>query len=537
MFLSEFELYEICPRSWRYRDYTDLDTLPYQGIQALYGGGGYVADLGYTASAATRIIKNLRENNWIDTRTRAVFVEILIHEPATKLFSAVTYLVEFLATGNAITYHKINTMALYGANASGFQSFYALCELFVILVVIFLTVSECVKLYRWRCQYFKSPWSYVELAQISCALSTIVLSIFRRYHTSRLVNKVHDNPFKTTSFHYAVIWSEVETILIAVLVFIITIKLLKILKFNEQISTLASSMKHSFKNLTSYAIVFLVVFFAFAQVAYLVFGATVQSYSSITGTMRAQFAMFIGGPLSYFELKASNRILGPLFFFTFITTMATILVNMFLAILNEGYRDVKLFPEKFSDDRKMVMFFKDYAKWRLIEYFRDLRSTKMFPKSSKYEVQYHKIDFDDMKNDLYRSLDCWNSEELDKIRANEDAVEATFFSELKKTLRDIRAELKEFKVFNRSKKYKMQKEYEKNVQFNKDEGKAANDFCVGVLYKTKPRLSFLRLDQLHKGHCDCNEMENLLPAENDSSSDEETIDESTPFHRLRESTI
>ena len=413
LFLSEFELYKICPRPWQYRDYLDLNTLPFQGVQALYSGGGYVADLGYTSGAAMRVVQNLKENNWIDTRTRAVFLEVFVHEPTTKLFSAVTYLVEFLPMGNAITYHKVTTMALYGANASGFQSLYAFCELLLILIVVYFIISECVKLYRLRLKFFKSAWTYVELTQIICASLTIILSIFRRYYTSQLVSRVHENPFKTTSFHYVVFWSELETILIAILVFVITIKLLKILKFNEHISALASSMKNSFKSITSYSIVFLVVFFAFAQVAHLVFGPTVQSYCSMLETMRAQFSMFIGGPIDYDELQSANRLLGPLFYFAFITSMTMILVNMFLAILNEGYHDVKLFPEMFSEDHKMVMFYKDYAKRRLRDAFLDLKSTKLFPKCRKYDVQYHKTDSDPTYTGFYKSLQRHNRNEFE----------------------------------------------------------------------------------------------------------------------------
>ena len=62
-----------------------------------------MADLGYTKSSALRVIHNLKNNSWIDERTRAVFVEFMIFDSATNLFSAASYILEVSTLGRG--YH------------------------------------------------------------------------------------------------------------------------------------------------------------------------------------------------------------------------------------------------------------------------------------------------------------------------------------------------------------------------------------------------------------------------------------------------
>ena len=140
--LSEFALREMCPRPWRYKKSDELHNLPLQGLRGVYGGGGFVADLGYTKSSALRVIQNLQNNSWIDEKTRVVFVEFMIFDSSTNLFSAASYIFEALPLGGATTFERINTMSLYGARSTGTRSMSAVCELIVLLMVFYFIVAE-----------------------------------------------------------------------------------------------------------------------------------------------------------------------------------------------------------------------------------------------------------------------------------------------------------------------------------------------------------------------------------------------------------
>lgn len=82
---------------------TALQGLPTSGLQALYGGGGYVADLGTSRRKADRLIFQLNATDWIDVYTRAVFIEFTVYNPNVNLFAYINLLTEFTSTGEAIS--------------------------------------------------------------------------------------------------------------------------------------------------------------------------------------------------------------------------------------------------------------------------------------------------------------------------------------------------------------------------------------------------------------------------------------------------
>jgi len=55
------------------------------------------------------------------------------------------------------------------------------------------------------------------------------------------------------------------------------------------------------------------------------------------------FTLFriILGDFDFHQLEAANRILGPIFFMLFVFFVFFVLINMFLAIINDTYSEVK----------------------------------------------------------------------------------------------------------------------------------------------------------------------------------------------------
>lgn len=508
----------MCPRPWRYKEASELRNLPFQGKNNLYSGGGYVADLGYTDRSAYRVLKNLEENSWIDENTRAVFLEVLIFEPSSSFFSAVTYLFEKTSMGGAFTYVSVKTMSLYGARSYGLQSLYAICELTIILIVIYFVIAELIKLYRQRCSYFKQAWNYVELTQILASIATVILSIFRRFHASKLVEKVHKNPFMTSSFHYVVMWSEIENALMAILIFVITMKLLRILKFNQHINVLARSMSKCGKKLVSYSAVFLVAFLAFAQVAILAFGSSVPAYSSVVNVFRTQFSMFVGGDADYRELESAHKFLGPIYFFIYMTAMATILINMFLAILNEAYREVHIFRNIEAEEHKMMTVFMDYANRRIKKGFSSLKDVKLFPESSKYEVNEHLLYHEDEMEQKYTPLD-----EPVKSEKRLDDAEDKMLASVKGCFQNLRYELRHL-LSSRKRTYQVHKANKKNQQQNQSEFDQCH--CQGMRYHFKGlSTSFHNItDDLFKSNSSKSDRQRLLQNQNKSFENNEETD-------------
>jgi len=456
--LSVFELRDMCPKPWRYRTAENLSTLSMQGLQSAYGGGGFVADLGYNARSARNVLNNLQKNNWLNDLTAAVIVEFTIHQPSTSLFSVVKYLFERLPTGGYNTVAKITTLTLYASPDPGFKSFYQLCQLLLMLIILFFLFAEIGKIYRQRCAYFTQFWNWMELLQIFSAVAAIVMFFFKEMYTTRFVKRVHTNPFETSSTDYIVLWSELEIYLLACVIFIVTMKFLRLIRFNRHICQMIATIQKSIDHLLSFFCVFVGIILAYTQLGVLVFGASVPAYSSFFQAMRSVCQMILGGETHFHELKSTSRIVGPLFVFCYMLSMSMIMLNMFLAILNDSYDEVKDVQGDAFADAELGDFMKNYFTTR-VGYLRDelvaffkkmIRITKAKRKREMDEIEgYVKVPievhdmFDDDKVDDGIEL-CDEKPQLasmEDLTDNEDDF-ACGLDDIKRSLSDIGAELR-----------------------------------------------------------------------------------------------
>ena len=332
---------ELCPRPWRYRTSHALHTTSFHGQTYSYGGGGYVADLGYTFTSAKKVVDNLEETVWIDDRTAGVFVEFNLFEPSSSLVTSVKYLYERLATGQTNTEAKIYTMTLYSPADPVFHKIYEVCQLLFIGVIALLVFGEVVKIARTGGAYFKHFWNWLELIEIVSASSSVVMFVQKEKYTSEFVRKVRSNPFETSSADYLVLWSDLEVALLSFVIFIVTIKLLRIIRFNRHICQMMATLKRSAGVLVSFSAVFVTVVMGFSHLGHLVFGHDLEAYSTYPSTLGSMLIMTLGGRLYYSEVFLIAEVLGPVFLFAYLLIVGMILVNIFVTILMSAYGTVR----------------------------------------------------------------------------------------------------------------------------------------------------------------------------------------------------
>ena len=369
----EEEFNRICPRSWRYESAERLDSLPFRGVFFSYGGGGFSADLGYNLLTAHGVIQGLEDNNWIDERTVALFIEFTVFEPSSSLFSAVKYLVEQGPTGGLYKTCRVDTLVLYYPQDAVARALYQVFQLLFILVICCFFVFELYELYLKRLGYFREFWNWLELTLIISASSAMVLFLFKARYTSKFVRKIHENPFQTSSTDYIVWWAYLELILLSFVVFIVTLKFLQLLKFNNHICHLVETLRSSTKELLSFFVVFMAVLMAYVQLGTLLFGSSTRQYSSVSRTLRLLVERLLGKNMYANEFQTQEyALLGPLFVFTYSVTIAFILLNMFLGILNSSYLDVRREHKRQFSAAELAGFAREHFTRRMRDYRRHL---------------------------------------------------------------------------------------------------------------------------------------------------------------------
>ena len=93
-------------------------------------------------------------------------------------------------------------------------------------------------------------------------------------------------------------------------------------------------------DMLGFLVMFFIIFTAFVQLGYLLFGAQIFDYSSLYNTIFALIRTILGD-FDFISLSKANKFFGPLYFLFFVFFVFFVLLNMFLAILSDSFGEVK----------------------------------------------------------------------------------------------------------------------------------------------------------------------------------------------------
>ena len=352
--ISAEALNKVCPKPWRYSTAEQTQSLPTWGrISSIYGQGGYLAELGYEKNSASKVISELNQFNWLDRFTSAVLVEFTVFNSRVSLFSAVWIPVEFSPSGHVVSSHVIRTIHVYNVGA-GYSAALLVCQIMLVLFIIYFIYKETKQMVQSRKLYFLQFLNWIELAQILSAIAFVVIHILKEIELFANTAKLHENIFQFISFDREVLLDDIETALLALLMFFNTLKLLYLFRFNNHVNHLSDVMKASALELLNCSLGFFVFLFAFSHFGFLQFGMELQDYSSPINSIQS---LLIQGVVSdrAAHLQDCHAIIGPLFFIVFNICLQVIWINIFIAILIYDYQTAKRVPKARFNLRRFMM--------------------------------------------------------------------------------------------------------------------------------------------------------------------------------------
>ena len=353
-------LSQLCPRPWRYSSPEELNNLPSWAQHHIYDGGGYVLDLGYDKPTAIRMMEGVKDKDWIDRRTRAVLLEFQVLNLNTNLMSIVTYHYEVLPFGFGLTYEKIDTIKMFNFQNLSY-SFYLTCQLLFMLIVLVYVTILLFRLCRQRYAFFRRLWNWVDIAQITSASLAIVFYIIKVKFMHDSIQELRKNPFVTVSFQFAIFWTEVENAALSLALFIATFKILHFIRLNPHVQILAWTIVTARHDIFSFCALFGILFLAHAHFALVAFGSHVFSFSSFPRSFASEFELSLGNTIHVVEINDVNRALGSLFTASFMLTLAVLLVNIFVSILDINLHDVKEDEAKVQEAFGMGKFIRTFV--------------------------------------------------------------------------------------------------------------------------------------------------------------------------------
>ena len=96
------------------------------------------------------------------------------------------------------------------------------------------------------------------------------------------------------SFDYVSLLTDIESVFLAMVIFLATMKFLRILKFNKHVSIMANSINVARDPLISYSICFTVLLLGFATFGNMVFGSATYFFSTFPRSIVNSFEIILG---------------------------------------------------------------------------------------------------------------------------------------------------------------------------------------------------------------------------------------------------
>ncbi|ESP00683.1 hypothetical protein LOTGIDRAFT_157972 [Lottia gigantea] len=325
--------------SWVYTSSNQDWGLPLIGKISLYGASGYFFDMDINYDSSVAMFTELYNNLWIDRQTRAVSVEFSLFNADANLLMVVQLIAEFPEYGSAVTWHHINAIRIF-QHVTSMGIMVIVCEIIVAIVMIVTLVKAIKSIVKQRCQYFQDFWHIMDILTVIITLFGVIIFILKEVFLEQTLSLFREDPKSFVNFEHIVWFDSMFLYALAFLLFFTTIGMMRVLGYNKKITIIALVLKRSAKNLGSFGVLFILMFFGFISSGYILFHSNIAEFKTLYDALFTCFTYLLGKNHLQ-QMLVVAPILGALFFSLFVFYVIFILLTMFQAILNSGITTVR----------------------------------------------------------------------------------------------------------------------------------------------------------------------------------------------------
>ena len=217
---------------WIYRSADETGAPSIWGRYQLFSGGGYVIPVWSTRSSKMIVsLETLRNASWVDGKTRAVFLEFTVFNPATNLFASTVLVFEFSGIGTIdpsyydFAVYKLHTLV---TKDDIYRFVFEMFYLIVINIHLFKTVLHIWHMRHLLLQYLSTIWTFVDWAIILVTYTLAAIILWRNVIAIRIAAEIREGRGKTfISFYQLMVCDTVLTSMFCTLHFLLMMNVLK----------------------------------------------------------------------------------------------------------------------------------------------------------------------------------------------------------------------------------------------------------------------------------------------------------------------
>ncbi|XP_053961010.1 polycystic kidney disease 2-like 1 protein [Anastrepha ludens] len=340
-----------------YKSAFELSSMPINGRIHYYWGGSYVQYFRRNKDETVSILLDLQRLGWLDRGTRLMVYEFTLFNNSTDLFNNAKVIGEVTATGGVFYFLDMKILQKY-AVWTGSIWILLTAVVFYLMAAYYIFGEVRVMLERGCKTYIKNFWNLINLIILFLITLSFFYSIFHPIYMHYYLKQLEAEPNEYHSLDILCWLNKHYMNVMAVLTFLVWVKMFAFFSFNKVAVQLNMTFAKCYKDLLGFLVVFFVLFLSYAVLGMLLFGNDHHDFYLFFKAYWAVMRMVLAD-FDYTGVEKANRVLGPLYFVSFIIIVYFILINMFLAIIFDTFREVKK-VEIPPEDNQLRQFFKKY---------------------------------------------------------------------------------------------------------------------------------------------------------------------------------
>eukprot|EP01064_Diplonema_japonicum_P031487 TRINITY_DN5660_c0_g2_i1.p1 TRINITY_DN5660_c0_g2~~TRINITY_DN5660_c0_g2_i1.p1 ORF type:complete len:880 (+),score=260.52 TRINITY_DN5660_c0_g2_i1:61-2700(+) len=303
--------------------------------------------LSQSQADASSNVSFLKLNNWIDSATRCVIIDVLTFNPSIDAFALNHFYIEFFATGSVVANLKAYPFEILHMTSHDFRYLFV-ADVIMVLLTAQLAIGLIVTIYRRR-QMNYAVWLGLYDAYDVMFIVILIHACYYRMVLWRDGPDLHDGQppaddkeMYTLLFNYGFRYERANTY-VGIAVVFAWVRLFRFLQYNGRLGVLSETLYKAKADLIAMLMILIIVLVGYGIGGSALYGVDHQNFSSWWIAMAYLLRLLISAEVDqyYDELKAIHPNWTGFYMATFMIITWMIILNMVLAIITGAFVSVQ----------------------------------------------------------------------------------------------------------------------------------------------------------------------------------------------------